>query len=69
MTSLSYCALPIPHFRTFQKSVFPVYFNFQLLLIVAVAATRPPYSIVSLLQSWDEAMPVGIMLVTSGLNW
>jgi hypothetical protein len=69
MTGLSYRALPIPHFRTFQKSVFPAYFNFQLLLIVAVATTHPPYSVVSLLQSWDEAVTVGIMLVTSALNW
>jgi hypothetical protein len=69
MTGLSYRAIPLPQFRTLQKSVFPAYFNLQLLLVAAVAATHPPCSVVSLLQRRDELVPVGIMFVTSSLNW
>jgi hypothetical protein len=64
MTGLSYRTLSTPHFRTFQKNVFPAYSNLQLFLILAVAATYPPYSFVSQLQSWDEAVLVGTNLGT-----
>jgi hypothetical protein len=69
MTALSYRAIPIPQFRTLQKSVFPAYFNIQLVLITALAATHPQHSIVSLTQRWDEWVPIAIMFTTSSLNW
>src|SRR5579871_6625338 len=69
MTRLSHHALPIAQFRTLQKSVFPAYFNLQLLLIIVVAVTHPLHSLISLASRWSELLPVAIMFVTSSLNW
>ena len=69
MTGLSYRALPKTQFRSLQKRVFPVYFRTQILLVIATAATHPPYSFLSLSRSWHEWTPLTIMLGTCFLNW
>lgn len=69
MTGLSYQALPRTQFRSLQKRVFPVYFRTQLLLVIATAATHPPYSILSLSRRWYEWTALVVMFGTSFLNW
>lgn len=56
-------------FLTLQKRLFPVYFRCQVGLAALTAATRPPYSILSLAKNpWGTIMLV--LVVTSGsLNW
>jgi hypothetical protein len=66
--ALSSRAIPVPQFRTLQKRIFPAYFNLQLFLIAAVAATYPNFLVFSLVQKWDELIPIGVMFITSSLN-
>lgn len=56
-------------FLTLQKRLFPVYFGCQVGLAALTAATRPPYSIVSLAKDWWGAAPLVVVLVTGSLNW
>lgn len=56
-------------FLGLQKRIFPIYFGCQVGLAALTAVTRPPYSIVSLVQDAWSTTPLVIVLVTSTLNW
>ncbi|KAJ5664906.1 uncharacterized protein N7477_007354 [Penicillium maclennaniae] len=68
-TKICYQALPMREFITLNKRIFPVYFGCQVGLAALTAATRPPYSIVSLAQDVWSAVPLGVVLVMGSLNW
>ena len=56
-------------FITLNKRIFPVYFGCQVGLAALTAVTRPPFSIVSLVQDVWSAVPLGVVLVMGLLNW
>ena len=68
MTKVCFQALPMPQFTTLQKRVFPLYFKLQTGLIVLVAVTHPPMSLVSLINCWWDYVPIGVALGVSALN-
>lgn len=68
-TKICYQALPMREFITLNRRIFPVYFSCQVGLAALTAATRPPFSIVSLVQDVWSAVPLGVVLVMGSLNW
>jgi hypothetical protein len=56
-------------FIALNKRIFPVYFGCQVGLASLTAATRPPYSILSLAKDLWGAAPLGVVLVMGSLNW
>jgi hypothetical protein len=56
-------------FIALNKRIFPVYFGCQVGLASLTAATRPPYSILSLAKDLWSAAPLGVVLVMGSLNW
>ncbi|KAJ5148570.1 hypothetical protein N7448_000148 [Penicillium atrosanguineum] len=68
-TKICYQALPMREFITLNKRIFPVYFGCQVGLAALTAATRPPFSIVSLVQDVWSVVPLGVVLVMGSLNW
>ncbi|OQD68476.1 hypothetical protein PENDEC_c035G05622 [Penicillium decumbens] len=68
-TKICYRALPMREFIALNKRIFPVYFGCQVGLAALTAATRPPYSILSLANDLWSAVPLGVVLVMGSLNW
>ncbi|CAG8405059.1 unnamed protein product [Penicillium salamii] len=68
-TKICYQALPMKEFIALQKKLFPIYFRTQVALTALTAATYPPYSIFSLIQSPWSATPLAIAGLTGCLNW
>ena len=68
MTKIAYQALPMSAFTTLQKRAFPIYFQLQSLLLVLTAATFPPNSVVSLVQSTGDLVPLAVAGAMAGLN-
>lgn len=68
MTKLAYQALPRSAFTSLQKSVFPVYFRSQSLLLILFAATVPPYGPISMIKDKGNLISLSIAGVTAGLN-
>ncbi|OAL51775.1 hypothetical protein IQ07DRAFT_586126 [Pyrenochaeta sp. DS3sAY3a] len=68
MTKVAFVALPRLAFTTLQKSVFPVYFQSQSLLILLVAATVPPFGPASMVKEKNDWISLAVMSVTAGLN-
>ncbi|KAJ5586730.1 uncharacterized protein N7459_002495 [Penicillium hispanicum] len=68
-TKICFQALPMREFIALQKRLFPVYFGCQVSLAALTAATRPPYSILSLARDLWGAAPLAVVLVTGSLNW
>ncbi|KAJ5563036.1 hypothetical protein N7535_002516 [Penicillium sp. DV-2018c] len=68
-TKICYQALPMKEFIILQKRLFPIYFGTQVGLAALTAATRPPYSIISLVRDpWGMAS-LAVVAVTGCLNW
>ncbi|KAJ5191897.1 uncharacterized protein N7498_010882 [Penicillium cinerascens] len=68
-TKICYRELPMREFIALNKRIFPVYFGCQVGLVALTAATRPPFSIVSLAKDLWSAAPLGVVLVMGSLNW
>lgn len=68
-TKICYQALPMREFIALNKRIFPVYFGCQVGLAALTAATRPPFSIVSLAKDLWSAVPLGVVLAMGSLNW
>lgn len=68
MTKVAFVALPRSAFTTLQKSVFPIYFQSQSLLILLVAATVPPFGPASMVKEKSDWISLAVMSVTAGLN-
>ncbi|KAJ6110775.1 hypothetical protein N7486_003010 [Penicillium sp. IBT 16267x] len=68
-TKLCYRHLPMREFLGLNKRIFPVYFTCQIGLAALTAATRPPYSIVSLATDLWSAAPLGIVVAMGSLNY
>lgn len=56
-------------FLGLNKRIFPVYFTCQIGLAALTAATRPPYSIVSLAADLWNAAPLVVVLAMGSLNY
>ncbi|KAJ5182496.1 hypothetical protein N7492_000112 [Penicillium capsulatum] len=68
-TKICFQALPMREFIGLQKRIFPVYFGCQVGLAALTAATRPPYSVLSLGQDAWGTTSLVVVLVTGTLNW
>ena len=68
MTKVCFQALPMPQFTTLQKRVFPIYFRLQVGLVALTAATHPPMSLISLVDCWQDYVPLAVALGVSTLN-
>ncbi|KAJ5912723.1 hypothetical protein N7504_001606 [Penicillium tannophilum] len=68
-TKLCYRHLPMREFLGLNKRIFPVYFTCQIGLAALTAATRPPYSIVSLAADLWNAAPLVVVLAMGSLNY
>ncbi|KAH7378335.1 hypothetical protein BKA66DRAFT_560704 [Pyrenochaeta sp. MPI-SDFR-AT-0127] len=68
MTKLAYQALPRSAFTSLQKTVFPVYFRSQSLLLLLVSATVPPHGPMSMINDRGNWSSFGVAGVTAGLN-
>lgn len=56
-------------FLGLNKRIFPVYFTCQIGLAALTAATRPPYSVVSLATNLWSAAPLVVVLAMGSLNY
>jgi hypothetical protein len=68
MTKLAYQSLPQSAFRSLQKSVFPVYFQGQTLLLALVVCTLPPHGPQSLVGSRTYMVTFAVAGGTALLN-
>ncbi|KAJ5947956.1 hypothetical protein N7466_000971 [Penicillium verhagenii] len=68
-TRLCYRHLPTREFLLFNKHVFPTYFTCQIGLAALTAATRPPYSVLSLATDLWSAAPLVIVVAMGSLNY
>ncbi|KAJ5649301.1 uncharacterized protein N7484_003024 [Penicillium longicatenatum] len=68
-TKICYRHLPAREFLGLNKRIFPVYFTCQIGLAALTAATRPPYSIVSLGTDLWSAAPLVIVIAMGSLNY
>ena len=68
MTKVCYETLPMSAFTTLQKRVFPLYFRLQSLLLVLAAATVPSHSVLGLLSSTGDLLPLALAGAMAALN-
>ena len=68
MVKIAHRALPYDGFTTLQKSVFPVYFRSQTLLVLLTAATFPNNGFVSLVKQKGDWVPFVVAGATAVLN-
>lgn len=80
---IAYSCLPRPQFATLQTKIFPVFFSFQSVLPLLLAATFPGSSSTALKSPendtgmrgllmehnlWSALLPISLMFATSALN-
>ena len=68
MTKVCYKALPMSSFTTLQKTVFPVYFKMQSILLVVTIITYPPASLVTLSKTSMDAGLLALASITALAN-
>jgi len=68
ITKITYQTLSRTAFTTLQKRLFPIYFQSQSLLLVILAATYPPYGLISVIEKKKDWVSFAIAAMTVGLN-
>ncbi|KAH6995881.1 hypothetical protein BKA56DRAFT_639902 [Ilyonectria sp. MPI-CAGE-AT-0026] len=69
VTKVAFNTLPRPAYTKFQKTIFPVYFHGQSLLLILTAVTFPPHGPLSLIQQKSDWIPFAVSGVASALNF
>ncbi|KAH7134065.1 hypothetical protein EDB81DRAFT_90345 [Dactylonectria macrodidyma] len=69
VTKVAFTTLPRPAYIKFQKTIFPVYFHGQSLLLLLTAATVPPLGPLSLVQQKGDWIPFAVSGAAAGLNF
>lgn len=68
VTKVAFKHLPRTPYVTFQKHIFPIYFQSQALLLFLAAVTLPPYGPFSLIQHKSDWIPFAVSSIVAGLN-
>ncbi|KAI1358356.1 hypothetical protein F5Y08DRAFT_333194 [Xylaria arbuscula] len=69
VTKICYTSLPRSAFTTLQKSLFPIYFRSQSLLLLLTVVTIPSRGPLTLLANKASWIPFAIAGATATLNW
>lgn len=68
MTKLCFKHLPMSSFTSLQRKVFPVYFACQCGATLVTAATYPNGGLIGLAGAGMDAVALGVLVLTAGLN-
>ncbi|EWG45113.1 hypothetical protein FVEG_06035 [Fusarium verticillioides 7600] len=68
VTKVTFKHLPRTPYINLQKTLFPIFFQGQALLLFLTAITLPPYGVLSLIEHKSDWIPFAISGFVSGLN-
>ncbi|KAF5984787.1 hypothetical protein FBULB1_3236 [Fusarium bulbicola] len=68
ITKVTFKHLPRTPYINLQKTLFPIFFQGQALLLFLTAITLPPYGALSLIENKSDWIPFAISGFVSGLN-
>ncbi|KAM5347691.1 hypothetical protein ACJ41O_007515 [Fusarium nematophilum] len=68
VTKVAFKQLPRTPYIAFQKTIFPIYFHGQALLLFLSAVSFPPHGPLSLIERKEDWIPFAVSGVVSALN-